>query len=58
MKHSSFQRRSQFTHHHLMPDDLWIGKKECPGYTLIFISTSIHLIIKLLLNAQHWDTWF
>ena len=24
MKHSSFQRRSQFNTHHLTPDDLWI----------------------------------
>ena len=24
MKHSSFQRRSQFIHHHLMLGDLWV----------------------------------
>ena len=36
MKHSSFQR-SQFAHHHLTPDDLWIEGMRALRGTLILI---------------------
>ena len=38
MKHSSFRRRSQVAHHHLMPDDLWIEGMRALQGTLILIS--------------------
>ena len=50
LKHSSFQRWSQFGHHDLMPDELWIEEMQALG-TLILID--LHPWAIRLLSVPH-----